>query len=575
MERKTIKKRWRRAAMMIVLVAMALNTLTVRADNGDAATGVNYVDAKGVLRNTQTDGIDGNDTPAVLASADDEKTITGGWYVVKDEVTLSSNLDFEGDVHLILADGATMTLPSLSLEEATGIEHIAVNGKGQLTIYGQTAGTGTFNSQRPLIGMEGWDLTFNGGQVVIESLVVSIYILSGNVTVNGGTLSAKIIRPAPALTRTDDSYSVGMFLDFDSRLIVNGGTATFEGIEFGIIMMDGGDSRRYDAARRLTAERAKKTEDLRSITVNGGSLTATGSVGIMAQFGLTFNGGQLEAVGQTIGYHGSDIKLHWSSAADRFYINSLQVFDDYGVSTIADGQSFVSDDETPVVISSGDTDIPDKLAGKHMRPYGMTMQAKMATDVDGYWTTLYHGGATLDIETPDAKAYIATCDNNGETETLTLHGIGTTIPQATGVIVVAENNEEIRLKVNYESAETAPSANSLHGVDNQTPTAEAMAGENDGCKPFVLSYKEATGLGFYEYTGDNLPAHKAFLPVSASSNTTRLLWQIDSQETNGMSGVADRKNNSEVWFTLDGRRLAGKPTRHGLYVRNGRKEIVL
>lgn len=574
MKLKIIRKRLRLTAMMIVLVAMALNTLTVRADNGDATTGVNYVDAKGVLKNTQTDGIDGNDTPAVLASADDKTTITGGWYVVKDEVTLSSNLDFEGDVHLILADGATMTLPSLSLEKATGIEDIAVNGKGQLTIYGQTAGTGTFNSQRPLIGMEGWDLTFNGGQVVIESLVVSIYILSGNVTVNGGTLSAKIIRPAPALTRTDDSYSVGMFLDFDSRLIVNGGTATFEGIEFGIIMMDGGDSRRYDAARRLTAERAKIIEELRSITVNGGRLTVTGSVGIMAQFGLTFNGGQLEAVGQTIGYHGSDIKLHWSSAADRFYINSLQVFDDYGVSTIADGQSFVSDDETPVVISSGDTDIPDKLAGKHMRPYGMTMQAKTATDVDGYWTTLYHGGAALDIETPDAKAYIATCDNNGETETLTLHGIGTTIPQATGVIVVAENSEEIRLKVNYESAETAPSANSLRGVDNQTPTAEAMAGENDGCKPFVLSYKEGTGLGFYEYTGDNLPAHKAFLPVSASSNTTRLLWQIDSQETNGIGGVDDRKNNSENWFTLDGRRLAGKPARHGLYVRNGRKEVV-
>ena len=138
------------------------------------------------------------------------------------------------------------------------------------------------------------------------------------------------------------------------------------------------------------------------------------------------------------------------------YINSLQFFDDYGVA-IADGQSFVSDDETPVVISSGDADIPDKLAGKHMRPYGMTMQAKTATGVDDYWTTLYHGGAALDIETPDAKAYIATCDNNGETETLTLHGIGTTIPQATGVIVVAENNEEIWLKVNYESAETAPS----------------------------------------------------------------------------------------------------------------------
>ena len=147
----------------------------------------------------------------------------------------------------------------------------------------------------------------------------------------------------------------------------------------------------------------------------------------------------------------------------------------------------------------------------------MTMQAKTATDVDGYWTTLYHGGAALDIETPDAKAYIATCDNNGETETLTLHGIGTTIPQATGVIVVAENSEEIQLKVNYESAETAPSANSLRGVDNQTPTAEAMAGENDGCKPFVLSYKEATGLGFYEYTGDNLPATQGLRPSAPAA----------------------------------------------------------
>ena len=147
MERKTIKKRWRRAAAMVAVVTMALPPLTVRADSGDASTGVDYVDAKGVLRNTQTDGIDGNDTPTVLTVTDEAVTIANGWYVVTDEVTLTSNLDFEGDVHLILADGATMTLPSLSLEEATGIEDIAINGKGRLTIYGQTAGTGTFNKQ--------------------------------------------------------------------------------------------------------------------------------------------------------------------------------------------------------------------------------------------------------------------------------------------------------------------------------------------------------------------------------------------------------------------------------------------
>ena len=32
--------------------------------------------------------------------------------------------------------------------------------------------------------------------------------------------------------------------------------------------------------------------------------------------------------------------------------------------------------------------------------------------------------------------------------------------------------------------------------------------------------------------------------------------------------------HSEVWYTLDGRKLDGKPTQKGMYIKNGQKAII-
>jgi len=32
--------------------------------------------------------------------------------------------------------------------------------------------------------------------------------------------------------------------------------------------------------------------------------------------------------------------------------------------------------------------------------------------------------------------------------------------------------------------------------------------------------------------------------------------------------------NGESWFSLDGRRLGGKPAKAGLYIRNGKKVVI-
>ena len=38
--------------------------------------------------------------------------------------------------------------------------------------------------------------------------------------------------------------------------------------------------------------------------------------------------------------------------------------------------------------------------------------------------------------------------------------------------------------------------------------------------------------------------------------------------------VKSEESATALWFTLDGRRLAGKPARSGIYINNGRKVII-
>lgn len=49
-------------------------------------------------------------------------------------------------------------------------------------------------------------------------------------------------------------------------------------------------------------------------------------------------------------------------------------------------------------------------------------------------------------------------------------------------------------------------------------------------------------------------------------------------ETTGISDATRLNNKEEInnndWYTLDGRKLSGKPTRRGLYIHNGIKVVI-
>ena len=126
-------------------------------------------------------------------------TGTTTWYVVTGaDVTLSKGAVCQGDVHLILADGAKLT--ATGTINAPGIK---VSGEGNsLTIYGQTDQTGILKAtaydgagiggERDKIGS---NITINGGSITAMSTHAAgigggFHGKGSNIHINGGTVTA-------------------------------------------------------------------------------------------------------------------------------------------------------------------------------------------------------------------------------------------------------------------------------------------------------------------------------------------------------------------------------------------------
>ena len=87
------------------------------------------------------------------------------------------------------------------------------------------------------------------------------------------------------------------------------------------------------------------------------------------------------------------------------------------------------------------------------------------------------------------------------------------------------------------------------------------------------------GIGFFsvEFTVTSEKAVKLGLKLQ---NTTATWVNFDNftlekTSTTGIGNVNLNDNvNDNYWYTLDGRRLTGKPTAKGLYIKDGRKVVL-
>ena len=140
-------------------------------------SGVEYIDADGSLQHHECTELTGNETDA----------LGEGWYVARNNLTYTSWLRCEGDLNLILCDGVEVTCPD-GLSSSNG---------GSITIYGQSAGTGTLN-----VNSSSYSLKANN------------YII-----INGGVINA---------TCTGDDYGDAA-INANNGIIINGGTVTADG----------------------------------------------------------------------------------------------------------------------------------------------------------------------------------------------------------------------------------------------------------------------------------------------------------------------------------------------------------
>ena len=168
----------------------------VSSNAGNAA--VTYIDANGTeqeLSPTQYTVLSSNIEPV-----NGLINLPGGWYVVNGNVAFSNPLLFDGETHIVLADGAEMRVNVWDdYFENSGYwdygRNSAVVVKNRLAVYGQSLGSGSLivesagsgNYEYSVFAYDG--IAINGGHVTIDGNITAGRWNDESFVVNGGIVN--------------------------------------------------------------------------------------------------------------------------------------------------------------------------------------------------------------------------------------------------------------------------------------------------------------------------------------------------------------------------------------------------
>ena len=449
-----------------------------------------------------------------------------------------TGLAIEPDV--VVTDGEKTLAPGTDYEVAysnnvnTGTATATITGKGNYSDSKET----TFTIVYPTVTTSYVEATGT-----LHENVVAIPLINTMTTLGSGWY----------VVNDNVNYTGQITLDGDVNLILaDGKTMTASGNSHGI---DGdGSLTIYGQALGTGILTVTSTSDvgiygIDGVTINGGTVNTTG---ICSDGDVTINGGKVTSTGDpSICSYSGTIILGLSNATDYITAESYS-----GAVKVADGQTLT--DGTSTYSGSLGTE----LSGRTLYLY--TEQLNLAANLanDNYWTTFYcgHTGFKID-EGENAWAYTAEYDAGNAR--LTLHKLGKVIPKNTAVILVGDDNS-ISMTASSEAAQNEVN-NDLHGTDIRTATSELGTGT------FYVMGKQSGNFGFFPYTAQYMPARKAYLLVDGDAQARGLTMTLD--ETTGISSTTNDTNDN-AWYTLDGRKLDGKPTTKGLYINNGRKIVI-
>ena len=162
----------------------------------------------------------GTESAPVSINDADVYFLTGGWYIVDNDITFTHTIMLSGDVHLVLADGHTMNLGTesqmLNSEKDPVSGYFSNESYYSLTIHGGTAGTGALNiyydSDWSGRGIDVNNFTLEGGKINVKTKGANYAVFAENdITINGGEL-----------TLVRNNYRGGLYAHFGDVHVTDG-----------------------------------------------------------------------------------------------------------------------------------------------------------------------------------------------------------------------------------------------------------------------------------------------------------------------------------------------------------------
>lgn len=461
-----------------------------------------------------------------------------GTYYVGTDIAYANRIYLNGAVTLILADGKTMTLN----DNTMGIYNFSCN----LTIYGQSLDAATAGTLR-------YDGTSCG-----------IYV--NNYEQHSGNVS---------ITTTGIQVAQGIY----AKVTLRGGTLT--------ISANGTNARAING----------KTH-----SILGGQLTAnaTGAnaTGIFAS-----------------AESGAALTLGWTRPDDRITASSISA--PYGGTVaVADGQA-LADESGNIYTGTLDASVLSGFAAKTTLQPALQLadNADNATQIatlngietaailagrtlykDGSWNTLClpfdisTASGTLSGDNVQAMT-LNTETSNLADGTLTLNftdATGQTIPAGTPFIIKWDNTGVNITNPVFMGVTVSNTTNdaTVEGVLTFTGTYApvSIGSEGDNTK----LYLGAANKLYYPTKARTIGTHRAYFQLadgitageSASSGNAKQIRAFNlnffDDEATGIltTNFTNSTNSSNEWYSLDGVKLAAKPTAKGLYIHGGKKVVV-
>ncbi len=192
-----------------------------------------------------------------------------------------------------------------------------------------------------------------------------------------------------------------------------------------------------------------------------------------------------------------------------------------------------------------------------------------ASEIDGdCWTTFYNDNWEYNFEADgNTTVYKGTVNESS----LVLTEVEDKIVNSGTAVILKSSGKPVMTLTKYGSSDT--NGNDLRGRSKRFSRISIII-DFEVNEIYTMGNTSA-GFGFHRYTGEYVPAGKAFLPLNTSNGAkAQSLTIVFAIGSTGIKSMPSDSNVQNDWFSLDGTRLSGKPSQPGIYV-NGKKKIVI